>query len=53
MKGPEDSPNCGSIWLTGGRRMSASPGWELVRASKVIHKIWRSKWTGNIQLAPG
>jgi hypothetical protein len=33
--------------------MLAAPGWESIRASKVIHKNWRAKWTGNIQLAPG
>jgi hypothetical protein len=33
-----------SIWLTGGRRMSAAADWESVGASKC---------TGNIQLAPG
>jgi hypothetical protein len=27
--------------------MSPSPGWELVGASKVIHKSWRVKWTCN------
>ena len=33
MKGPEGSPSGGSIWLTGGRRMSAAPDWELVSRS--------------------
>jgi hypothetical protein len=38
MKGPEGLPSGGSILLTGGRRMSAAQDWELVGASKVIHK---------------
>jgi hypothetical protein len=33
--------------------MSAAPDWELVEASKVIHKSSRAKCTGNIQLALG
>jgi hypothetical protein len=33
--------------------MSATLGLESVGALKVVHKSWRAKWTGNIQLTPG